>query len=89
MAIATFVIFTMNPPEIYSDPAEHMALMNGFIAISYLVSIFLSESWIHCTIGQALSTLAMIWFYDRLGYKFQKIGPTLIMTTISCGFNSY
>ena len=90
VAVLTFASFTMNDPKIYPLCSEHTALIIGFIAISYLSTTFLTASWIHCTVGQFIGTLWVLYFYVYgLGHSVIVIAPALILCTISCGFNSY
>ena len=71
------------------QPSEHLVLMVGFVAISYLATTFLTESWIHCTLGQGVSTIAIIWFYNELGYSAIKTFPAMLLVAGSCAFNAY
>ena len=103
VCIITFCSFLLNDPRhyrelegtpgtdcMYNRCPEHVALIIGFVAISYLSTTFLTWSWLHCALGQLIATINVIYFYwQGLNHHIDKIAPALILCSISCAVNAY
>ena len=89
--MSTFITFILHEPEVFPLCAEHLALMIGFIGLSFMASTFLSASWIHTTLAQAMCSAIVLHFYGNGGLKHNpaRIAPALAVACIGCGFNSY
>jgi hypothetical protein len=51
VSVITFTSFAINDPDLYLKKSDHLALLTGFVSISYLTSQFLSIHWINTVIG--------------------------------------
>jgi hypothetical protein len=89
----TYVSFTLNDPSLYKSPSDHVALLIGFIANSYLSGTFLSCNWVYTTISQLFSTILVLYFFGKQNqivyYDMIKIFPAFILVVISVALNSY
>jgi len=91
----SFVSFTLNEKALYFKKGDHLALMVGFLANSWLSSTLISTNWIHTTIAQGLSTALVVYFFgykqdNEFGlYEPYKIIPAFVLLVLSCGANSY
>ena len=90
MTIITFSSFVLNNPSIYNKLSDHLGLLTGYIAISYLSSTFLNMSWYWTFLGQIISTLMVVLFFVfGLKYELTQIAFGLGMHAVFIGFNSY
>jgi hypothetical protein len=88
--VISFVSFSFLDPKLYPHQSEHLALITGFVSISYLTTQFLSINWIFTVLGQLLATGAAIDFFVKgLGYRFDKIGFGMCLTVLASGMNCY
>jgi len=79
-----------NQSSYNKNGGDHIALVLGFAANSYLVSTFVSTNWIHTSIGQALCTGLVVYFLCfKESYALNKILPAFMSVMISCAANSY
>lgn len=51
LSVISFSSFAINEPTLYKKQSDHLALITGFVSISYLTSQFLSIHWINTLIG--------------------------------------
>lgn len=90
VSVLSFVSFAMNDPKLFLKQSDHLALLTGFVSISYLTSQFLSINWILTVIGQLLATvITTMYFVNGFGYQLDKIIFGMGLTVISCGMNSF
>lgn len=61
--IITFATFVMNPPGAYKSSSDHLALLVGFIAITYLSSTFVQTNWQVSMVGQGFSVFIVVYYY--------------------------
>lgn len=88
--VGTYSSFCLNDPDVYPKRSEHLSLLVGFIALQYLSSTFVSTNYIHTTVGYAMSTGLVTYYYSTgLQYDFIKIFPGMLAMTFATTMNSY
>jgi hypothetical protein len=89
-AIMSFCSFVMNDPKSYYDASDHLTLMIGFVAITFLSSMFLSVNWMYSMIGLLFGIGVVAYYYTiLLDYRMLTICLTMTITMCSCGYISY
>lgn len=90
VVILSFASFVFNPASAYKSNTDHLALLVGFIAITYLSSTFVQTNWQYTCAGQALAMILVIYYYvTKLNYEFLAFFPGMILLVFSGSFTSY
>ena len=80
----------MNPPGAYKSTSDHLALLVGFIAITYLSSTFVQTNWQLTSACQAFSVFIVVYYYcTKLKYEFLAFAPGMFLLVLSSAYNSF
>ena len=89
-AVISYVCFVFNDAKEYTDEADHITLMVGFVAMSCICATFLNCQWIYTVSGQCIATAIVLVHYNNVfGYNGDKLAPSLLLLVIMSGFLSY
>ena len=89
-AVISFVAFVLNDAQEYTDVADHITLMVGFVAMSCISATYLNDRWIYTVSGQCIaSAVVLVHFNSVFGYNGDKLAPSLLLLVITSGFLSY
>lgn len=90
LSVISFASFILNDASDYSRKADHLGIITGFTAISYISSSFLSLNWISSLIGLIIATSAVVsYLVIQFEYKMHRIISGFVLLVVSCAINSY
>ena len=92
ICILSFSTFTFNKIEVYTS-LDHMALIIGFMACSYISSVLISKCWKITLFGQFIATCLVFRFYmtsmlSATEFQFKSL-PSFVMVIASICWCSY
>ena len=89
-AVLSFCSFVMNDTKAFYDTSDHVSLMIGFVAISFISSMFLSVCWINSAIGLSFSIgVVAYYFIVLLNYRMITLALSLTLVLVSNSYISY
>jgi len=90
VSVFLFTTLTVIDKSFYKLYSEIMAILIGYISANFLASAFLTYGWFYFAIGNMMTaTFVCHQCHYNFKLEFFKLGPSLLMMTITCCIIAY